>query len=159
MSSKRIVVLGAGPAGVAVAIGLRRAGEDVVLVGEPRRFAAVEGVSARVLGALHKAGFTRASRCFALPTQRCVTWDGTQSRANRESLVDRQAFDRAALEDARAAGVRVASGRILSCVSAVSGYHVEIDRRDPHAWYAKASIPVRREISDCEIYEYVEVMP
>ncbi|BAL23048.1 radical SAM protein [Azoarcus sp. KH32C] len=35
----------------------------------------------------------------------------------------------------------------------------EIDRRDPHAWYAKASIPVRREISDCEIYEYVEVMP
>jgi hypothetical protein len=35
----------------------------------------------------------------------------------------------------------------------------EIDRRDPHASDARASIPVRREISDCEIYEYVEVMP
>lgn len=127
MRTKRIVVLGAGPAGVAVAIGLRRAGEDVVLVGEPRRFAAVEGVSARVLGALRKAGFTRAGHCFVPPSQRCVTWDGVSSRANRESLVDRQAFDRAALEDARGAGVRVVIGRILSCVSAVKGYHVVVE--------------------------------
>lgn len=127
MSTKRIVVLGAGPAGVAVAIGLRRAGEEVLLVGEPRRFAAVEGVSARVLGALNKAGFARAVRCCAPPSQRCVTWDGTHSRANWESLVDRQAFDRAALEDARSAGVSVVSGRIASCEAAVSGYHVEVD--------------------------------
>ncbi|SIR65373.1 Dehydrogenase (flavoprotein) [Aromatoleum tolulyticum] len=127
MSTKRIVVLGAGPAGVAVAIGLRRAGEEVLLVGEPRRFAAVEGVSARVLGALHKAGFARAVRCFAPPSQRCVTWDGTHSRANWESLVDRQAFDRAALEDARSVGVSVVTGRIVSCASAVNGHHVEVD--------------------------------
>lgn len=35
----------------------------------------------------------------------------------------------------------------------------EIDRHDPLGWYGRAAIPVRREISDCEIYEYVEVMP
>ena len=35
----------------------------------------------------------------------------------------------------------------------------EIDRHDPHAWYAKASLSVRKTLRDCEIYEYVEIMP
>ncbi|MGQ0709228.1 MAG: radical SAM protein [Rhodoferax sp.] len=35
----------------------------------------------------------------------------------------------------------------------------EIDRRDPQAWFEHASLPVRRQITDCEVYEYVEVMP
>ncbi len=35
----------------------------------------------------------------------------------------------------------------------------EIDRHDPQAWFARASLPVRRLVTDCEIYEYVEVMP
>jgi hypothetical protein len=35
----------------------------------------------------------------------------------------------------------------------------EIDRRDPHAWYAKAPLAVRNEVANCEVYEYVEVMP
>lgn len=34
-----------------------------------------------------------------------------------------------------------------------------IDRKDPAAWWARAALPVRREIADCEVYEYVEVMP
>ncbi len=34
-----------------------------------------------------------------------------------------------------------------------------IDRRDPQAWYARAGNAVRRELRDCEVYEYVEVMP
>ncbi|MBI3149249.1 MAG: SPASM domain-containing protein [Betaproteobacteria bacterium] len=34
-----------------------------------------------------------------------------------------------------------------------------IDRRDPLAWYLRASNAVRRELRDCEVYEYVEVMP
>ena len=52
MAADGIVIIGAGPAGAATAIGLARMGERVVLVGEPRRFAAVEGVSARVIDAL-----------------------------------------------------------------------------------------------------------
>ena len=35
----------------------------------------------------------------------------------------------------------------------------EIDRRDPVAWYANAPLALRKEIADCEVYEYVEVMP
>ncbi|HEY6897433.1 MAG TPA: radical SAM protein [Rhodocyclaceae bacterium] len=35
----------------------------------------------------------------------------------------------------------------------------EIDRHDPAAWFARATLPVRRQITDCEVYEYVEIMP
>ncbi len=35
----------------------------------------------------------------------------------------------------------------------------EIDRRNPQAWFERASLPVRRQITDCEVYEYVEIMP
>jgi radical SAM protein with 4Fe4S-binding SPASM domain len=35
----------------------------------------------------------------------------------------------------------------------------EIDRHDPHAWYAKASLDMRKTLRDCEVYEYVEIMP
>lgn len=35
----------------------------------------------------------------------------------------------------------------------------EIDRHDPHAWYAKAPLGVRKTLRDCEVYEYVEIMP
>ncbi|HMA09762.1 MAG TPA: SPASM domain-containing protein, partial [Ramlibacter sp.] len=35
----------------------------------------------------------------------------------------------------------------------------EIDRHDPQAWFARASVPVRRQVMDCEVYEYVEIMP
>lgn len=35
----------------------------------------------------------------------------------------------------------------------------EIDRHDPQAWFDRATLPVRKQILDCEVYEYVEVMP
>jgi len=35
----------------------------------------------------------------------------------------------------------------------------EIDKHDPQAWFASATLPVRKQITDCEVYEYVEVMP
>ena len=35
----------------------------------------------------------------------------------------------------------------------------EIDRHDPHAWFAEASLPVRKQLTDAEVYEYVEIMP
>lgn len=35
----------------------------------------------------------------------------------------------------------------------------EIDRHDPRAWYARAPLAVRNEVANCEVYEYVEVMP
>ena len=35
----------------------------------------------------------------------------------------------------------------------------EIDRHDPQAWYAKAPLDIRKTLRDCEVYEYVEIMP
>lgn len=35
----------------------------------------------------------------------------------------------------------------------------EIDRHNPQDWFARASLPVRKQITDCEVYEYVEIMP
>jgi radical SAM protein with 4Fe4S-binding SPASM domain len=35
----------------------------------------------------------------------------------------------------------------------------EIDRHDPHGWFADLAPPVRKRLVDNEIYEYVEIMP
>jgi len=35
----------------------------------------------------------------------------------------------------------------------------EIDRHDPRAWFASLPVPLRRQLTDAEVYEYVEVMP
>ena len=35
----------------------------------------------------------------------------------------------------------------------------EIDRHDPAGWFARLPLPVRRRLTDAEVYEYVEVMP
>ena len=35
----------------------------------------------------------------------------------------------------------------------------EVDRHDPHAWFARAPLAVRDQLSGCPVYEYVEVMP
>ncbi|KAF0163871.1 MAG: radical SAM family protein [Rhodocyclaceae bacterium] len=35
----------------------------------------------------------------------------------------------------------------------------EIDRRDPHAWFARLPVSQRKRLVDAEVYEYVEIMP
>jgi hypothetical protein len=35
----------------------------------------------------------------------------------------------------------------------------EIDLHDPHAWFARLSVPMRKRLIDNEVYEYVEIMP
>jgi len=35
----------------------------------------------------------------------------------------------------------------------------EIDRHDPRAWFARLPVPVRKRLTDNEVYEYVEIMP
>ena len=35
----------------------------------------------------------------------------------------------------------------------------EVDRHDPHAWFARMPTSVRDQVADCAVYEYVEVMP
>lgn len=35
----------------------------------------------------------------------------------------------------------------------------EIDKRDPHAWFARLPVSQRKRLLDAEVYEYVEIMP
>lgn len=35
----------------------------------------------------------------------------------------------------------------------------EVDRHDPHGWFARAPLPVRNRLAGAEVYEYCEVMP
>ena len=125
-----IVILGAGPAGSAVALGLRRLGYAVTLVSEWRRFAALEGVSVRVLEAMRGAGLHQALADATLPSQRQVHWNGQQHAQNVEFLLDRPTFDRGLREDLRAAGVTLIEGRVLGVQSSSGGHQVQIEGRE-----------------------------
>ncbi len=116
MAEPRIVVLGAGPAGSATAIGLRRLGYAVTVVSDWRRFAAVEGVSQRVLEGLRHAGLGGALDQAAMPASRQVHWNGQRLQMNQEFLLDRQRFDRALRDDLQRAGISVVEGRVREVV-------------------------------------------
>lgn len=122
MSDHGVVVLGAGPAGAATAVGLARLGERVTVVAKPRRFAAVEGVPDRVLDALRGLGLTRALQAFAQPSPRRALWNGQSNAANHESLVDRVQFDQGLLLDLGQQGVAVVQGQVIR-VDSVPGRH------------------------------------
>ncbi|CAD5110428.1 flavin-dependent monooxygenase QhpG [Zestomonas carbonaria] len=127
MADARIAVLGAGPAGAAVAIGLARLGYEVCVISEWRRFAAVEGVSQRVLEGLRHAGLTRALASAAPPSPRRVQWNGDGQSANQECLLDRPSFDAALREDLRAAGVELVEARVRSVGSDAAGHLLHLD--------------------------------
>ncbi|MDR2188281.1 MAG: tryptophan 7-halogenase [Azonexus sp.] len=122
-----IIILGAGPAGVAVAIGLRRLGYAVGVVSAWRRFAAVEGISERVLESLRQTGLTRAAACAAAPSQRLARWNGEQQAQNIEYLIDRPSFDRALREDLRAADVPLIEGRVVTVESSAAGHRLVLE--------------------------------
>lgn len=127
MSDLNIVVLGAGPAGAAAALGLKRLGYTVRVVSEWRRFAAVEGVSQRVLDGLRQAGLLQALACANLASPRRVQWNGVEQRLNQEFLIDRPSFDLSIREDLRAAGVEVVEARVRSVDSSQTGHLLQLD--------------------------------
>jgi len=124
---KPILVLGAGPAGAAVALGLRRLGYEVALVSEWRRFPALEGVSLRVLEAQRGAGLGRGLEAALQASQRQVAWNGQSHGQNVEYLLDRPRFDRGLREDLREAGVELIEGRVLEVQSTASGHRLRIE--------------------------------
>lgn len=126
-----IVVLGAGPAGAAVALGLKRLGHAVQVVSEWRRFAAVEGVSQRVLDGLRQAGLNRALACAAAPSPRRVLWNGDGQSINQECLLDRPQFDAAIREDLRDAGIDLLEARVQRVESDAGGHLIHLDAGEP----------------------------
>ncbi|RMH82663.1 FAD-dependent oxidoreductase [Pseudomonas sp. AOB-7] len=127
MSAPRILVLGAGPAGAAVALGLRRLGYPLRVVSDWRRFVALEGVSQRVLDGLRQAGLHRALACATLASPRRVQWNGEEQRLNQEFLIDRAAFDAALREDLREAGVELLAARVRAVESGADGHRVQLE--------------------------------
>jgi len=110
---KSIVVLGAGPAGAAVALGLKRLGYSVSVVSEWRRFAALEGVSQRVLEALRGAGLNRALAVAGEPSRRHSRWNSEAQSRNVEFLLDRPRFDQGLRDDLHNAGIPLIEARVL----------------------------------------------
>lgn len=108
-----IVVLGAGPAGAAVALGLRRLGHTVTVVGTPRAFDAIEGVSDRVVAGLRGVGIEAALAAIADPSPRRATWAGQTTALNSERLVDRAAFDRLLWQELQDHGVECLAARVM----------------------------------------------
>lgn len=130
MSMPTIAVLGAGPAGAAVALGLKQLGYPVRVISEWRRFQALEGISQRVLDGLHQAGLEQALAVAAAPSSRRVFWNGDGQSLNQERLLDRQQFDAAIRQDLRTAGIEVLEARVLKVTSDEQGHLLKIEPGD-----------------------------
>ena len=83
----RIVVAGAGPAGVAIAVQLAGLGHDVTVLAPPGRRHAVEGVSFRVLDGLRVAGLAEAEADVAAKLSGDAFGDAGQRVVIEEGLV------------------------------------------------------------------------
>jgi flavin-dependent dehydrogenase len=128
-----ILVLGGGPAGCVSALHLSRLGYPVRLITERRSKDFVEGLSARVVDGLRNAGCARTVDGLTVPVPRSASWNGTSSSANQEQVLSRKNFDGALLADARAGGVVVAEGRVISTHVGEDGCQVRYVDAHGHA--------------------------
>ncbi|MGH8171237.1 MAG: flavin-dependent monooxygenase QhpG [Steroidobacteraceae bacterium] len=126
-SSADIAILGAGPAAVATACGLRRLGHDCVLIGVSRN-TAVEGMSERTHSLLRQAGLVAAASTLPRPTERTGTWAGEAVPGGRECVVDRVELDAALLIDAVSNGVTIRNERALGYERHGSLWRVQTER-------------------------------
>lgn len=128
--SEQIIILGAGPAGGAVALGLIRLGYQVTVVGQPRPFDAVEGISERVVEGLKGAGFNQALNAIREPSARNATWNGASNSANTERLINRKDLDAGIWQDLLDAGVTCTNARISKVNHTNAGVEVIIQHPD-----------------------------
>ncbi|MDI3325865.1 FAD-dependent monooxygenase [Pontibacterium granulatum] len=128
-----ILILGAGPAGGAVALGLIRLGYQVVIIGQPRPFDAVEGISERVVEGLKGAGFKRALQAIREPSARNATWNGASNSANTERLINRRVLDAGIWQDLLEAGVSCIDARISKVQHTEAGVEVTVQYPDEGA--------------------------
>ncbi|MDH3770837.1 MAG: FAD-dependent monooxygenase, partial [Nitrospirota bacterium] len=120
-----IVVVGGGPAGCIVALGLARLGHQVRLITAPRRRSATEGFSERVVRALEANECRHALGALGPVVPREASWNGEKSAANQEWVVAREHFDAALLEDASAAGTTIEHVRVRRLHRLPQGWRIE----------------------------------
>ena len=97
----RIIVAGAGPAGIVTAGELAKLGHQVTLLAAPRSNDSLEGFSFRVVEGLRAAGLGDVLAGLAAPVPRHSTWNGHEQSAGTEQLIERTSFDTALLAAAR----------------------------------------------------------
>ena len=112
MTSRPVIIMGGGPAGIFTACGLVQLGIPALIITRPRPFPAWEGLSDRPLESLRHFGFTETVAAIGPMVAREAHWNGTSQIQNREYIVNRRAFDLALIKDARNKGVQVIEGRV-----------------------------------------------
>jgi flavin-dependent dehydrogenase len=107
-----ILVLGAGPAGTAAALGLVELGHDVTVIHSPRRVGETETLSPRAVQSLRSLGVDEALAAIEPPCAKHVSWAGTERELPGEALVDRASLDAGLLAALERRGVRVLRDRV-----------------------------------------------
>jgi len=87
------LVLGAGPAGAAAALGLTRLGLRVAVISQARA-PSYEGLSVRSLSRLHELGLEAGELCASSAAPRWTSWAGEQEPRGHEYIIERATLDR-----------------------------------------------------------------
>lgn len=107
----KIIILGAGVAGVSSAIGLKKLGYEVTIINKKRPFEAIEGFSHHTIEGLRRANLKNAIEQIGEKVLRIVSWDGKTTKQNFEYIVDRNEFDLALLKDAKEYDIQVINSK------------------------------------------------
>lgn len=103
-----VMILGAGPAGVTLALKLTALGYAVAVMDAPRPMPPrLEGWSARVIEGLRRAGAENALAALGPEVPRQAIWNGQASARNTETLVERARIADALKTDLQAADIPV----------------------------------------------------
>lgn len=125
---KSIIILGAGPAGVTCAIGLKKLGYEVIIISKKKPFDALEGFSQRTITGLQSAGCLNALKTIGEKAARDATWNNEKSDKNFEYIVERKLFDKALLLDAKENGIKVIEG--IAKIVDITQSRVKIKTKD-----------------------------
>jgi flavin-dependent dehydrogenase len=128
-----VLVLGAGPAGCAAALGLTRLGVARVRIISRPRTDAIEGISRRTINLLRTSGLVNAACECAAVSPRIAYWAGQRIAANRESLVSRARFDAALGRDIATVGLEITTATVREVLPEAGGFRVATDAGDWHA--------------------------
>ena len=121
-----VLIVGGGPAGAAVAVGLARLGHKPLLISASRRQAAIEGLSDRTVQALETLGFRKALDTLGPKVVREAHWGGNLSRVNMEFVVDRADIDAALLADVEDLDIETLHDRVMRVTRSGALWHVKL---------------------------------
>ena len=114
--NKKVLVLGAGIAGVTTAIGLKKLGLNVTIFYKPRPFISYEGFSEKTKQGLVSSSCINASKLLVEQSVRNSNWASNSKNVNYEYVVCRADLDKALLEDAKINGIELYEATVIGAV-------------------------------------------